>query len=197
MNLPSLNTNNNRIQKFSPTGIFLAKWGSVGIGDGQFDQPSAVAVDLSGNVYVADSGNNRIQKFAIQTVTLTATLTPTPTSTTIATTVPTTVHTTAITTVPTTISTTQRTTVITTIPTTGQTTVVTTVPTTEQTTRLTTAPTTLRTTIKTPTPTPTTDNDAKIAALEKQLAEQKQKIEEQGNILDRITNFLRNVFGWK
>jgi len=51
----------------------------------------------------------------------------------------------------------------------------------------------IRTSILTPTP----DYDAKIAALEKQLAEQNQKIEQQGNILDQIINFLRNVFGWK
>ena len=57
-------------------------------------------------------------------------------------------------------------------------------------------PTILQTTIKTATPTSTTDNDAKIAALEKQIAEQNKKIDEQGNVLDQITNFLRNIFGW-
>jgi len=48
-----------------------------------------------------------------------------------------------------------------------------------------------------PTLTQTPDYDAKIAALEKQLAEQNQTIEKQGNILDQIVNFLRNFFGWK
>src|SRR3989304_2205896 len=43
--------------------VFLLKWGSFGIGDGQFQYPQGVAVDPSGNVYVADFGNNRIQKF--------------------------------------------------------------------------------------------------------------------------------------
>jgi PKD repeat protein len=42
----------------------LDKWGSGGSGDGQFSDPSGVAVDSSGNVYVSDSGNNRIQKFS-------------------------------------------------------------------------------------------------------------------------------------
>ena len=54
-----------------------------------------------------------------------------------------------------------------------------------------------QTIIRTPILTPTPDYDAKIAALEKQLAQQNQKIEQQGNILDQIVNFLRNVFGWK
>ena len=43
--------------------VFLLKWGSFGSGDGQFNFPNGVAVDPSGNVYVADAYNNRIQKF--------------------------------------------------------------------------------------------------------------------------------------
>lgn len=55
---------NNRVQKFSPTGAFLAKFGSEGSADGQFDYPTGIAVDpVSGDVYVADSNNNRIQRF--------------------------------------------------------------------------------------------------------------------------------------
>jgi len=56
-------TGNHRIQKFNASGEFLAKWGSEGTGDGQFDCPYGVAVDSNGNVYVADMGNDRIQKF--------------------------------------------------------------------------------------------------------------------------------------
>jgi streptogramin lyase len=44
---------------------FILKWGSYGSGDGQFDSPVGVgvAVDASGDVYVNDVGNDRIQKF--------------------------------------------------------------------------------------------------------------------------------------
>ncbi|MBI5421096.1 MAG: DUF2341 domain-containing protein, partial [Parcubacteria group bacterium] len=41
----------------------IAYWGSNGSGNGQFDGGSGIATDSSGNVYVADGGNNRIQKF--------------------------------------------------------------------------------------------------------------------------------------
>jgi DNA-binding beta-propeller fold protein YncE len=53
-----------RIQKFDSNGTFLLKWGSYGSGDGQFREPRGVAVDTAGNVYVADTHNYRIQKFA-------------------------------------------------------------------------------------------------------------------------------------
>ena len=37
--------------------------GRLELGDGQFDFPVGVAVDAAGNIYVADTGNDRIQKF--------------------------------------------------------------------------------------------------------------------------------------
>jgi|GEM_PF-1772058 len=49
---------------------FTAKWGSFGSGDGQFYNPEAIAVDSSGNVYVAD-GAGRIQKFSASGVFIT------------------------------------------------------------------------------------------------------------------------------
>jgi len=53
---------NNRIQKFDASGTFVTTWGSAGSGNGQFSNPTGVATDGSGNVYVVD-GNNRIQEF--------------------------------------------------------------------------------------------------------------------------------------
>jgi hypothetical protein len=41
-------------------------WGSYGTGPGQFYYPVAVAVDASGNGYVADYNNYRIQKFGCE-----------------------------------------------------------------------------------------------------------------------------------
>ncbi|MBI5101154.1 MAG: SMP-30/gluconolactonase/LRE family protein [Nitrospirae bacterium] len=54
---------NDRIQKFSSTGVFLGTWGTKGAGNGQFNGPRGVAVDASGNIYVTDFHNNRVQKF--------------------------------------------------------------------------------------------------------------------------------------
>ncbi len=68
-------TNNNRIQKFDSSGNYLTQWGSVSstcattyvpdipADNGKFCVPYAITTDSSGNIYVADSGNNRIQKF--------------------------------------------------------------------------------------------------------------------------------------
>jgi streptogramin lyase len=42
---------------------FVLKWGEPGTGDGQFNGLYGVAVDSNDNVYVADSLNNRVQKF--------------------------------------------------------------------------------------------------------------------------------------
>ena len=62
-NIYVADSGNERIQKFSNTGGFITKWGGLGTANGQFDNPSRVAVDSGGNVFVSDSNNNRIQKF--------------------------------------------------------------------------------------------------------------------------------------
>jgi DNA-binding beta-propeller fold protein YncE len=54
---------NDRVQKFSSTGVFMTAWGSSGSGNGQFDEPRGIAVDAAQRVYVADSFNARVQKF--------------------------------------------------------------------------------------------------------------------------------------
>jgi len=48
----------------SDTYGFVTKWGSYGTLDGEFIHPYYVAVDATGNVYVTDYDNNRIQKFS-------------------------------------------------------------------------------------------------------------------------------------
>jgi DNA-binding beta-propeller fold protein YncE len=55
-------TNNGRIEKFSPTGTFLDIIGTKGSGQGQLGAPNGIAVDSTGNIYVADAGNHRVQK---------------------------------------------------------------------------------------------------------------------------------------
>ena len=57
---------NHRMQAFyAPNANFLTTWGTLGANDGQFNNPSGIAMDrYEDNVgYVADTGNNRIQKF--------------------------------------------------------------------------------------------------------------------------------------
>jgi DNA-binding beta-propeller fold protein YncE len=54
---------NDRLQKFDQNGKFLTTWGGTGSGIGQFRAPLGVAVDGSGNVFVADLYNNRVQVF--------------------------------------------------------------------------------------------------------------------------------------
>ena len=56
--------NNYRIQVFADDGSFVINWGTFGTEPGQFNLPYSVAVGVDGSIYVADSSNNRIQKFA-------------------------------------------------------------------------------------------------------------------------------------
>jgi DNA-binding beta-propeller fold protein YncE len=55
-------TNNSRIQKFTPAGVYLNIIGTPGRNPGEFKEPNGIAVDSSGNIYVADVANHRVQK---------------------------------------------------------------------------------------------------------------------------------------
>ncbi len=46
------------------TYSFVTKWGSFGNYDGLLNVPASIALDSSGNVYVTDTNNNRIEKFS-------------------------------------------------------------------------------------------------------------------------------------
>ena len=63
-NLFVVSREGNCVYKFDSSGKLLTKWGSFGCDNGEFNRPEAIAVDSKGNVYVMDTGNYRIQKFA-------------------------------------------------------------------------------------------------------------------------------------
>jgi DNA-binding beta-propeller fold protein YncE len=63
-------TNNFRVQVFTPDGEFVRKVGSVGTNYGQFARPKGVAVDRNGVLYVADSAFQNVQMFNDQGQTL-------------------------------------------------------------------------------------------------------------------------------
>jgi hypothetical protein len=54
---------NDRVAKFDKHGKFIKSWGSRGSEQGQFNTVHGIALDAQGNVYVADTGNKRIQVF--------------------------------------------------------------------------------------------------------------------------------------
>jgi tripartite motif-containing protein 71 len=60
----------NRVLVYGPEGALKAKWGAEGgngqpgTGPAQFDHPQALAVGPGGDVYVADTGNDRVQRLS-------------------------------------------------------------------------------------------------------------------------------------
>lgn len=55
---------NARVQKFNPSGQFIAAWGTPGTGNGQFSFPIAVAVSPQDQVLVLDTENGNVQVFS-------------------------------------------------------------------------------------------------------------------------------------
>ena len=54
---------NARVAKFDKNGKFVKSWGQRGSEPGQFNTAHGIAIDAQGTVYVADTGNKRIQVF--------------------------------------------------------------------------------------------------------------------------------------
>jgi len=62
-NILVADTNNGRIEKFSPTGTFLSTIGTEESGHGQIPDPNGIAIDRAGNIYVAEvASNHRVEK---------------------------------------------------------------------------------------------------------------------------------------
>jgi tripartite motif-containing protein 71 len=49
--------------KFDKSGAYVATIGSTGSGNGQFNLSDGIVFDSSGNMYVVDSGNHRVEQF--------------------------------------------------------------------------------------------------------------------------------------
>jgi DNA-binding beta-propeller fold protein YncE len=56
---------NNRIQLFSPAGQSVGLYGKAGRKTGELAYPWGVAVDKNSNLYIVDSGNNKIQAWQL------------------------------------------------------------------------------------------------------------------------------------
>lgn len=70
-NLYVTDAGNNRIRKISPTGIVTTIAGTSYSGStngaanvATFDSPTGIAIDLAGNLYISDNGNNIIRKIS-------------------------------------------------------------------------------------------------------------------------------------
>lgn len=59
---------NSRVVGFSLEGAYVATYASSGTTDGKVTEPQGVAVDASGNIWIADSKNNRVQEINGETL---------------------------------------------------------------------------------------------------------------------------------
>ena len=63
-NIIATDLNNSRVVIYNAdTGAEINSFGSAGSGDGEFNAPRGVAVDTDDNIYIADTFNDRVQKF--------------------------------------------------------------------------------------------------------------------------------------
>ena len=83
-NLFVVDGDNNRVQKFAydasgdtyaANGVTVAGGNGVGAGANQLNDPFNLFIDAAGDLYVADTGNNRIQKFPVGSTSATAGIT--------------------------------------------------------------------------------------------------------------------------
>ena len=63
-NLLILDAASHLIWEMSPTGQSLRSYGGPGTSSGQFVEPYGLCTDGAGNLFVADTGNSRVQKFS-------------------------------------------------------------------------------------------------------------------------------------
>jgi uncharacterized protein (TIGR03663 family) len=56
----------NRLELFTQEGAFVQYAGTRGTGPGSFDRPTGICFDRRGNLYVSDTGNNRVDKLALE-----------------------------------------------------------------------------------------------------------------------------------
>ena len=54
----------NRVSIFNKDGVFIHSFGSKGSGHGRLSFPRGIAISPTGDIYVCDTGNNRIQIFS-------------------------------------------------------------------------------------------------------------------------------------
>ena len=59
------NRESDQVEVFSPTGTTLAIDGTNGTADGDFSFPQGIAFAPNGDLYVSDTGNDRIQEFTV------------------------------------------------------------------------------------------------------------------------------------
>lgn len=63
-NVYVVNSTDSLIKKFAPNGNLIAQWGSFGSGNGQFFAVDDLATGPGNQIYAADVGNGRIQRFS-------------------------------------------------------------------------------------------------------------------------------------